>query len=41
MAHGGRLYAENRPPVGMWRGKGDGGDRKSGGARFVIRLPAT
>ena len=38
MAHGGNLYAENRPPAGMWRGKGDG---KSGGARFVIRLPAT
>ena len=38
MAHGGSLYAENRPPAGMWRGKGDG---KSGGARFVIRLPAT
>src|SRR4029078_1038167 len=32
MAHGGSLYAENRPPSGMWRGKGDG---KSGGARFV------
>jgi signal transduction histidine kinase len=41
MAHGGRLYAENRPPAGMWRGKGDGGVRMSGGARFVIRLPAT
>jgi len=38
VAHGGSLYAENRPPSGMWRGKGDG---KSGGARFVIRLPAT
>jgi two-component system sensor histidine kinase ChvG len=38
MAHGGRLYAENRPPPGMWRGNGDG---KSGGARFVIRLPAS
>jgi len=24
----------------MGRGKGDGGDRTSGGARFVIRLPA-
>jgi two-component system sensor histidine kinase ChvG len=41
MAHGGRLYAENRPPAGLWRGKGDGGVRMSGGARFVIRLPAT
>jgi two-component system sensor histidine kinase ChvG len=41
VAHGGRLYAENRPPAGAGRGKGDGGDGgKSGGARFVIRLPA-
>lgn len=35
MAHGGRLFAENRPVTGK-----DGGDRRSGGARFVIRLPA-
>jgi two-component system sensor histidine kinase ChvG len=35
VAHGGRLHAENRS------GKGDGGDGRSGGARFVIRLPAT
>ena len=41
VAHGGRLWAENRPAAGMGRGKGDGGDRTSGGARFVIRLPAT
>ena len=41
MAHGGRLYAENRPSSGMWRGKGDSGVRTNGGARFVIRLPAT
>jgi two-component system sensor histidine kinase ChvG len=41
VAHGGRLFAENRPPAGMGRGKGDGGDRSSGGARLVIRLPAT
>ncbi len=41
VAHGGRLYAENRPPAGTGRGKGDGGDGKNGGARFVIRLPAT
>ena len=41
MAHGGRLYAENLPPAGMWRGKGDGGTSRSGGARFVIRLPAS
>ncbi len=40
VAHGGRLWAENRPPAGIGRGKGDGGDKKSGGARFVIRLPA-
>jgi len=41
VAHGGRLYAENRLPAGAGRGKGDGGDGgKSGGARFVIRLPA-
>jgi two-component system sensor histidine kinase ChvG len=40
VAHGGRVWAENRPPAGMGRGKGDGGDRSSGGARFVIRLPA-
>jgi len=32
VAHGGRLYAENRPP----RKEG----AKSGGARFVMRLPA-
>lgn len=40
MAHGGRLHAENRPPAGTGRGKGDNGDRQNGGARFVIRLPA-
>ena len=40
VAHGGRLWAENRPPAGLGRGKGDGGDKNSGGARFVIRLPA-
>jgi two-component system, OmpR family, sensor histidine kinase ChvG len=40
VAHGGRLYAENRPAAGMGRGKGDGGDGSSGGARFVIRLPS-
>jgi two-component system sensor histidine kinase ChvG len=41
VAHGGRLYAENRPAAGTGRGKGDVGDGgKSGGARFVIRLPA-
>jgi two-component system sensor histidine kinase ChvG len=37
VAHGGRLYAENRPLPGA---AGAGG-RKCGGARFVIRLPAT
>ncbi|MGH6866633.1 MAG: stimulus-sensing domain-containing protein [Methyloceanibacter sp.] len=40
LAHGGRLHAENRPAAGMGRGKGDGGNGRSGGARFVIRLPA-
>ena len=34
LAHGGRLYAENRPT----KGEGTGA---SGGARFVIRLPST
>jgi two-component system, OmpR family, sensor histidine kinase ChvG len=40
VAHGGRLWAENRPAAGVGRGKGDRGDKTSGGARFVIRLPA-
>jgi two-component system, OmpR family, sensor histidine kinase ChvG len=40
VAHGGRLYAENRPAAGAGRGKGNAGDGTSGGARFVIRLPA-
>jgi two-component system, OmpR family, sensor histidine kinase ChvG len=40
-AHGGRLWAENRPVTGGDRMKTDGGgDRISDGARFVIRLPA-
>jgi two-component system sensor histidine kinase ChvG len=41
VAHGGRLWAENRPPVGVGRGKGDASVGRSGGARFVMRLPAT
>ena len=41
VAHGGRLYAENRPLRGEARGTSDPGGRKGGGARFVIRLPAT
>jgi two-component system sensor histidine kinase ChvG len=41
VAHGGRLYAENRPLSAGARGLADSGGRKSGGARFVIRLPAT
>ncbi len=41
VAHGGRLWAENRPPAGVGRGKGDTSVGKSGGARFVMRLPAT
>src|SRR5262245_15266412 len=40
-AHGGRLYAENRPLSAASRGMADSGGRKSGGGRFVIRLPAT
>jgi len=41
VAHGGRLWAENRPPKGVGRGKGDAGVGRSSGARFVMRLPAT
>jgi two-component system, OmpR family, sensor histidine kinase ChvG len=41
VAHGGRLWAENRPPNGMGRGKGDASVGRSCGARFVMRLPAT
>ena len=40
VAHGGRLYAENRKAPGTDRGKGDTLARGNGGARFVIRLPA-
>lgn len=40
VAHGGKLYAENRPARTPGRGKGDAQQGKSGGARFVIRLPA-
>jgi two-component system sensor histidine kinase ChvG len=40
VAHGGRLYAENRKAPGTDRGKGDTPARGNGGARFVIRLPA-
>jgi two-component system, OmpR family, sensor histidine kinase ChvG len=36
VAHGGRLYAENRPATA----NGGPGPAKSGGARFVIWLPA-
>ncbi|HEY6921734.1 MAG TPA: sensor histidine kinase [Methyloceanibacter sp.] len=41
VAHGGRLWAENRPPKGVGRGKGDASVGRSGGARFVMRLLAT
>ena len=41
VAHGGRLWAENRAPKGVGRGKGDASAGRSGGARFVMRLPAT
>ncbi|BAQ16047.1 sensor histidine kinase [Methyloceanibacter caenitepidi] len=37
-AHGGKLYAENRPPPGG--DTGASGAKRSGGARFVIRLKA-
>jgi two-component system sensor histidine kinase ChvG len=36
-AHGGRIYAENRPPRS---GTPNDGTWRSGGARFVIHLPA-
>jgi two-component system sensor histidine kinase ChvG len=39
VAHGGRLWAENRPPPGGAGKSAGAADRKSGGARFVIRLP--
>jgi two-component system sensor histidine kinase ChvG len=39
-AHGGRLYAENRPPPEGKASTADGRVRSSGGARFVIRLKA-
>jgi two-component system sensor histidine kinase ChvG len=41
VAHGGRLYAENRTTSGAARGMADPGGRGTDGARFVIRLPAT
>jgi len=41
VAHGGRLWAENGPPKGVGRGKDDASVGRSGGARFVMRLPAT
>lgn len=37
-AHGGRLYAENRPTPGAETGTAN--TKRSGGARFVIRLSA-
>ena len=40
VAHGGRLYVENREAPDTDRGKGDTPAGVSGGARFVIRLPA-
>jgi two-component system sensor histidine kinase ChvG len=42
VAHGGRLWAENRHEDGNRGGVKSAGaaERKSGGARFVIRLPA-
>jgi two-component system sensor histidine kinase ChvG len=40
VAHGGRLWAENRPLTPESGAAVGGMPRKSGGARFVIRLPA-
>ena len=37
-AHGGRLYGENRPAPGAETGAAN--TKRSGGARFVIRLSA-
>ena len=40
VAHGGRLWAENRPSANLVGRSAGAAERKSGGARFVIRLPA-
>lgn len=43
VAHGGRIWAENRsavPPRGRRGGRANGKGRAARGARFVIRLPA-
>ena len=40
VAHGGRLWAENRPSEAEGGRSVGAAERKSGGARFVIRLPA-
>jgi two-component system sensor histidine kinase ChvG len=40
VAHGGRLWAENRPHQGDSLSSKSVGAAESGGARFVIRLPA-
>jgi two-component system, OmpR family, sensor histidine kinase ChvG len=40
VAHGGRLWAENRPFAGMGERSVGAAEPQSGGARFVIRLPA-
>ncbi|MEM7398072.1 MAG: sensor histidine kinase [Pseudomonadota bacterium] len=39
-AHGGRLYAENRPLPESETVRADGSGKRSGGARFVMRLAA-
>ncbi len=39
-AHGGRLYAENRPLPEGESVRADGSGKRSGGARFVMRLAA-
>lgn len=40
LAHGGELYAENRPARGASGNNSDAPSEQTGGARFVIRLPA-
>ncbi|MCK0207162.1 sensor histidine kinase [Starkeya koreensis] len=40
-AHGGRIWAENRPAVAARKGKGTrAAAARPGGARFIVRLPA-
>jgi two-component system sensor histidine kinase ChvG len=41
VAHGGRLWAENRPRRAWGAARAMQASGRSGGARFVMRLPAT